>query len=59
VDRVLEPRAEEITPNAVDSELDLNLDMFTAPGLDAFEGMEFAAGDDGSIDWGAMTQWTL
>jgi hypothetical protein len=59
VDRVLEPRAEEITPNAVEAELDFDLDMFTAPGLDAFEGMEFAAGDDGSIDWGAMTQWTL
>lgn len=63
VDRVLEPRAaEEITPSATDGELDilnLNLDMFSAPGLDAFEGMEFAAGDDGSIDWGAVTQWTL
>ncbi|KAL5459604.1 hypothetical protein PMIN06_002746 [Paraphaeosphaeria minitans] len=62
VDRVLEPRAaEEFTPSTADGELDLdlNLDMFSAPGLDAFEGMEFAAGDDGSIDWGAMTQWTL
>lgn len=59
VDHVLEPRAEQITPNTTDTELDLNLEMFSAPGLDAFEGIEFAAGDDGSIDWGAMTQWTL
>lgn len=59
VDRVLEPRAEEVTPSTASMELDLNLDMFTAPGLDVFEGMEFATGDDGSVDWGAMTQWTL
>lgn len=59
VDHVLEPRAEEITPNTADAVLDLNLDMFSAPVLDGFEGMEFAAGDDGNIDWGAMTQWTL
>ncbi|KAL1606357.1 hypothetical protein SLS60_003759 [Paraconiothyrium brasiliense] len=59
VDHVLEPRAEEVTPNTADTELDLNLEFLTAPGLDVFEGMEFAAGDDGSIDWGAMTQWTL
>ena len=59
VDHVLEPRAEQYTPNATDTELDLNLEMFSAPGLDAFEGIEFAGGDDGSIDWGAMTQWTL
>ena len=59
VHHVLEPRAEEITPNTADTELDFDLDVFSAPVLDGFEGMEFAAGDDGSIDWGAMTQWTL
>ncbi|KAJ4290607.1 hypothetical protein N0V90_010825 [Kalmusia sp. IMI 367209] len=60
VDHVLDPRpTEEIMPSTSDLGLNVNLDLFTAPGLDAFEGMEFVAGDDGSIDWGAMTQWTL
>ncbi|KAF1971082.1 hypothetical protein BU23DRAFT_472110 [Bimuria novae-zelandiae CBS 107.79] len=59
VDHVLEPRAEQVTPCTTDTDLDLNLDLFSAPGLEAFEGMEFVAGDDANIDWGAMTQWTL
>lgn len=59
VDHVLEPRAEQITPSTTDIELDLNLNLFSAPGLETFEGIEFVGADDGNIDWGAMTQWTL
>jgi len=59
VDNLLEPKQRgesEVTPSAADPDLGLGMDLFTAPGLDAFEGMEFTTGDD-VIDWGAMAQW--
>ena len=59
VDNVLEPRRRDeagITPATSDPDLGLPLDLFAAPGLDAFEGVDFGAGDDG-IDWGSMAQF--
>lgn len=59
MDNVLEPKPRteaEVTPSTTDADLGLELDLFAAPGLDAFEGMDFTARDDG-IDWGAMAQW--
>jgi hypothetical protein len=56
VDNVLEPKQRDDTLSAADPDLGMELDLFTAPGLDAFEGMDFTAGDDG-VDWGAMAQW--
>jgi hypothetical protein len=71
MDNVLDPQkprsnGEGITPTShddnIDVELGLDLDIFAAPGLEAFEGMDFSSlgnGDDGGIDWGIMAQWTL
>lgn len=59
VDNILDPKPKgetEITPTSADLDLGLDLDAFAAPGLDAFEGMDLATGDEG-IDWGAMAQW--
>lgn len=59
----LKPRSDSgITPNSADLDRDLSLDLdsFAAPGLEAFEGMDFSTGmgDDG-IDWAFMAQWAL
>jgi hypothetical protein len=61
VDNVLEgrPRGEgEVTPTTTDPQVELGLDVFTAPGLEGFEGFEgfdFAALDDG-FDWGGVLE---
>jgi hypothetical protein len=74
IDQVLDPKTSEITPtseelNVGGIEGEMGLDLFGVPGLDGFEGMEFAglvgSGDAGleggtmSVDWGAIGQWTL
>jgi hypothetical protein len=60
---------EEITPASDQQTLDLDLDFFSGPGLDGFEGVEFPGlgmglGNSGSgnltdaaVDWGALGQW--
>ncbi|CAI6340936.1 unnamed protein product [Periconia digitata] len=66
IDNILDPKMGSetgITPTSADIEFDIGLDLdtFAAPGLDAFEGIDYAAaamGEDG-INWGAVSQWTL
>ncbi|KAF2873751.1 hypothetical protein BDV95DRAFT_567686 [Massariosphaeria phaeospora] len=57
IDAILDPKPAATPPSA---DLNLDLDFLSAPGLEGFEGMDFAAGGmyDG-IDWGAIGQWTL
>jgi hypothetical protein len=70
IDTVLDSKfVEEITPASDQLGLDLDLDLFSGPGLDGFEGMEFPGlgmglGTNGSgnftdavADWGALGQW--
>ncbi|KAF1941504.1 hypothetical protein EJ02DRAFT_404571 [Clathrospora elynae] len=70
IDTVLDPKAvEEITPAGDALGLDLGLDLFSGPGLDGFEGMEFLGlgmglgmngngnGIDAGVDWGALGPW--
>ena len=73
IDQVLDPKQSEVTPTNGEGldlgiEGEMGLDLFGVPGLDGFEGIEFAglvggnAGMDGSgmsADWGALGQWTL
>jgi hypothetical protein len=71
IDTVLDPKTSEITPSSegVDAldfgiEGEMGLDLFGVPGLDGYEGMEFAGlvgtGNEGGVgvDWGALGQWT-
>ncbi|KAJ4320112.1 hypothetical protein N0V94_003582 [Neodidymelliopsis sp. IMI 364377] len=71
IDTVLDPKTSEVTPSSegVDAldfgiEGEMGLDLFGVPGLDGYEGMEFAGlvgtGNDGGVgvDWGALGQWT-
>lgn len=57
IDTVLNAKP-DVPPSG--AEMSLNLDMFTAPGLDGFDGMDLGSGGlaDG-FDWGAIGQWTL
>ncbi|CAN9292163.1 unnamed protein product [Alternaria alternata] len=70
IDTVLDSKfVEEITPASDQQTLDLDLDLFSGPGLDGFEGMEFpglgmglgtsGSGNltDAAVDWGALGQW--
>jgi hypothetical protein len=68
VDCVLDSRpADEITPSSDQLGLDLGLDLFSGPGLDGFEGIDFPGlgmglgansnGNDVGVDWGALGQW--
>lgn len=68
IDTVLDARpAAEVTPSSEGLDLgiegEMGLDLFGVPGLDGFEGMEFAGlmggGEQGmgGVDWGAL-QWT-
>ncbi|CAN9270741.1 unnamed protein product [Alternaria alternata] len=70
IDTVLDSKfVEEITPASDQQTLDLDLDLFSGPGLDGFEGMEFpglgmglgtsGTGNltDAAVDWGALGQW--
>lgn len=70
IDQVLDPKTSEVTPNGEELipggiEGEMGLDLFGVPGLDGFEGMEFAgligsAPEGGmSMDWEAIGQWTL
>jgi hypothetical protein len=75
IDAVLDAQpASEITPSSDALGLEFDFDVFSGPGLDGFEGMEFAglgplglsggvgggAGGEGTgIDWGAVGQWSL
>ena len=73
IDQVLDPVQSDVTPANSES-LDfgiegLGLDFFGAPGLEGFEGVEFAGlmgdggvgmeGGAGGVDWAALGQWTL
>jgi hypothetical protein len=69
IDTVLDSKpAEGITPTSDQLGLDLGLDLFSGPGLDGFEGLEFSGlgmgpgadgnGNDIAIDWGALGQWS-
>ncbi|XPS70169.1 hypothetical protein M3J09_002409 [Ascochyta lentis] len=68
IDTVLDSKQAEVTPSSEGLDLgiegEMGLDLFGVPGLDGFEGMEFAglvgSGNDGmAVDWGALGQWTL
>lgn len=69
IDAVLDHKASEVTPSGEGLDLgiegEMGLDLFGGPGLDGFEGMDFAgfgtSGNDGGFgaDWGALGQWTL
>ncbi|KAJ4983250.1 fungal specific transcription factor [Stagonosporopsis vannaccii] len=73
IDQVLDPKLSEVTPsnsegNEAGIEGEMGLDLFGVPGLDGFEGMEFAGmvggsavmeGNGMTVDWGALGQWTL
>lgn len=70
IDTVLEPRAmEEVTPTSEQLGLDLGLDLFSGPGLDGFEGLEFSglglgfgastAVNEPGVDWGSVGQWNV
>lgn len=66
IDNILDPKVRGevgITPTSVDAELEfgLDLDTFAAPGVDAFEGIDYAAAamEEDGINWGAVSQWTL
>jgi hypothetical protein len=68
VDCVLDSRpADEITPSSDQLGLDLGLDLFSGPGLDGFEGIDFPGlgmgigansnSNDVGVDWAALGQW--
>ncbi|KAF2633031.1 hypothetical protein BU25DRAFT_358017 [Macroventuria anomochaeta] len=72
IDQVLDPKQSEVTATNSDGldlgiEGEMGLDLFGVPGLDGFEGMEFAGlvggnaveGNGTSADWGVLGQWTL
>jgi hypothetical protein len=69
IDTVLDSKQAEATPSSEGLDLgiegEMGLDLFGVPGLDGFEGMDFAGlvgtGDQGAmaVDWGAVGQWTL
>lgn len=78
IDQVLDPVLSDVTPagsDALELELgiegEMGLDLFGVPGLDGFEGVEFAGlmGAGGAalegpaagagVDWAALGQWTL
>ncbi|KAF2851413.1 hypothetical protein T440DRAFT_448522 [Plenodomus tracheiphilus IPT5] len=70
IDTVLESRTiEEITPTSEQLGLDLGLDLFSGPGLDGFQGMEFSGlglgfgtnsgMNDPGMDWGSAGQWDM
>ncbi|KAF2789995.1 hypothetical protein K505DRAFT_252168 [Melanomma pulvis-pyrius CBS 109.77] len=57
IDTVLNAES-DVPPSG--AEMSLNLDMFTAPGLDGFDGMDLgSSGLADGFDWGAIGQWTL
>jgi hypothetical protein len=58
IDAVLDAKSDE-TPSMPAFNLDLDLDLFTAPGLDGFEGVDLSGGLADGFDWGAIGQWTL
>ena len=76
IDAVLDPRTSggvgsEVTPNSDNLGLDFDFNLFSGPGLDGFEGTEFAglgplalsgAGGNNTgdgIDWTTIGQWTM
>jgi hypothetical protein len=77
IDAVLDARTvgtgSEVTPSSDNLGLEFDFDVFSGPGLDGFEGMDFAGlgplglsgagagngGDGMGIDWGAVGQWSL
>lgn len=73
IDTVLDPKmVDEVTPSSEQLGLDLGLDLFSGPGLDGFEGMQFSGlglgfgangnaddGGGGGVDWGAVGQWDM
>lgn len=68
IDTVLDSQQAEVTPSSEALDLgiegEMGLDLFGVPGLDGFEGMEFAgmvgSAEQGmGVDWGALGQWTL
>jgi hypothetical protein len=75
IDAVLDSRigaTSEVTPSSDSLGLDFDFDVFSGPGLDGFESLEFSglgplglsgnmtnAGAGEGIDWGAVGQWSL
>lgn len=60
IDSVIDPRPNLAGPASVE-ELGLDLDFFSGPGLDGFEGMDLLDGSGlgEGIDWGNAGQWTF
>ncbi|KAF2188919.1 hypothetical protein K469DRAFT_564200 [Zopfia rhizophila CBS 207.26] len=57
IDAVLDPQP-SAPPSNGELNLDLDLDLFTAPGLDGFDESNMMGLFD-DVDWGAIGQWTL